>query len=521
MKRKRNAFTLVELLVVVLIVLITTVIALAYIVPAMEQSQVDAAARALQAALSGARDAAIRANAPRGIRLLPDPLLTDPSFANATLTMPAGNNVLAYNRIIPIEPAPDYTEGRVSIGPQIPVGYTDAVGFPTDYPDGRGGQYPFPDSSLTPAVLMIEQSPFLGGYIDAPSVGTFVPNPQTNWYWNVRVGDKIRINDSGPYYTIVGPCTVNPHHPSYLGQNAELFVNVGPPGTRPPLRRYYYRDRTAAQPSTSFFPEFLFLVNGIDDDKDGFVDEGFNGMDDNIVGGVVTPNGLVDEVASASGSEWETETWLGAAAALNTRDITGVSTYSPSGAWKGAHFGSPTIDKPYVIKRRPIPSPGNRETVIPGPIVIDATTGLPVVWKTDGTSTIQAQERSRLPIDPNNLTVDIMVNADGQIIPQTIYSSPAAFNEPFFHFWLTERTDVHPARGDGVFPQLPMSADSGYTGADALKGNRRLVTIFTKSGLVTTGLIENFDTTTNQANGGPLAPFIDAQRGVSDVKQSE
>src|SRR5262245_61925698 len=115
-RSSRKGFTLVEILVVVAIVLITSVVVLSQVLPALAESQVSESARILQAALSGARDAAIRANAPRGIRLLPDPILTTPTFATATATNLAGSATLAYSRIQQIELAPDYSEGLVSIG---------------------------------------------------------------------------------------------------------------------------------------------------------------------------------------------------------------------------------------------------------------------------------------------------------------------------------------------------------------------------------------------------------------------
>ena len=30
-----------------------------------------------------------------------------------------------------------------------------------------------------------------------------IANARTSWYWNVRVGDKIRIGESGAFYTVV------------------------------------------------------------------------------------------------------------------------------------------------------------------------------------------------------------------------------------------------------------------------------------------------------------------------------
>ena len=46
------------------------------------------------------------------------------------------------------------------------------------------------------------------------------------------MGDKIQINNAGPWYTVVGPMNM-----TGATGNPELFVNVGPPGTRSPMAR--------------------------------------------------------------------------------------------------------------------------------------------------------------------------------------------------------------------------------------------------------------------------------------------
>ena len=69
----RSGFTLMELLVVITIIIVVSVVALPTVILALSHREVSAAARIVQGAIVGARDAAIRDNSPAGIRLLPDP----------------------------------------------------------------------------------------------------------------------------------------------------------------------------------------------------------------------------------------------------------------------------------------------------------------------------------------------------------------------------------------------------------------------------------------------------------------
>jgi hypothetical protein len=433
-----------------------------------------------------------------------------------------------------IELAPDYSEGRVTIGPYLPAGL-GFTNFPPPYPGAGGGVYPYVDSSyanpltpgLPPQVLMIEESPYVGGFV--LSSATPQPNSPTNWYWNIRVGDKIRINDSGRYYTIVGPCTINPNNSATPGQNPELFVNNGPPGSLNPAkglgptlhRSYWFNSSVGWVVAQTHFPEFLFVVNGQDDGSpplsataagllaaaspDGYVDNGWNGFDDNLDAEIAAgASPTVDELA-----EWEIEQWIGAenvgSALLDNTSPLPPSASTPSVTWITSSKPSQIIhDVPYSIVRRPVPVEGSRETSLPGSVVIDATT-----WN------LPLPERSRLPVDPSSLTCDILINPNGQVVPQTIYSTPISFNEPFFHFWLTDRTDVASltpwdptTQSPPTQPALPMPQGTpNYTGTAFLKGNRKLVTLFTKSGYVSIDDIVNF-------NGTDVnAPFYDVQLG--------
>ena len=123
-------------------------------------------------------------------------------------------------------------------------------------PAASRGFYPFPNPNTTAGfapvdqVLMVVQAVYDRNFYVPPS-GPGIPNPPTNWFWNVRIGDKFRFDDSGRYYTVVGPMTI---------PNPENFVNDGPPG-------FSSLNEHLGPPTggVDLHPEFLFLVNGIDD----------------------------------------------------------------------------------------------------------------------------------------------------------------------------------------------------------------------------------------------------------------
>src|SRR5574338_1625852 len=110
----RRAFTLPELLVVLVIIsLVTAAVLGSGALRSYQHREVAEAGRLLQGAIVGARDRAIHTGRPAGIRLLPDPTLISRT--------PTGQidptKVLAYNRVVPIGPAPDYSEGLVTVRP--------------------------------------------------------------------------------------------------------------------------------------------------------------------------------------------------------------------------------------------------------------------------------------------------------------------------------------------------------------------------------------------------------------------
>jgi prepilin-type N-terminal cleavage/methylation domain-containing protein len=263
---RQRAFTLIELLVVITIILLISIVALPTIIGALSHRQVSEATRLLQASLAGARDAAIRDNAPSGIRLIPDPVF---SGINATTGLLDPTLPLAYNRWIPIQQAPSYTEGLVAAYPagQLPAAVANLI-----YPGPGTKAIPNPTYGQTTALMVYQE--FLGS--------NGLPNPPTTWMWNIRVGDRIQINNAGKWYTVIGPMVITPPN-----GNPEWFVNVGAPGTVSP-----YVD-AKGNPL-----DFLLLVNGLDDNVNGWTDEGWDGVDNDGKNGT-------DDIG-----EWlETEAW--------------------------------------------------------------------------------------------------------------------------------------------------------------------------------------------------------------------
>lgn len=275
MRRRANdrsgprGFTLIELLVVIVIILLVSIVALPTALNSMSHRQVSEAARLLQAQLAGARDAAIRDNRPSGMRFLPDPTLTR-YLPNGQLDP---NGPLAYNRMVPLAPAPSYSEGVITqwTGP-LPAAVASLAYTGPGTPANAN-----PTWGNTTALMAYELATTTTG-------GVTVPNSPTSWFWNIRIGDKLQFNNAGKWFTVVGPMVVPPGGITIGTQfyaNPEMFVNVGPPGTASP---------------TGY--DFLLLVNGLDDNKNGWVDEGWDGVDNDAKNGV-------DDIG-----EWvETEAW--------------------------------------------------------------------------------------------------------------------------------------------------------------------------------------------------------------------
>lgn len=334
-----RGFTLVELLVVLVIVALVAAVTLPVVATTWKSRRVDAAAQLIQGELTAAVARAQR-DGVAGIRLKADEAFAVVRRADGSVDPAAP---LAYSRVVPLTAPAAIRDGRVSIRDTFPAG------FPV-------------------GALIVEQE------VMRDEGGVRVLEEPTSWAWRVRLGDRLEL--LGRTYTVCGPvATANP----------DGFVNYPAGGTG--------LDRGEGE------AEWLMLVNGIDDDDDGSIDNGFNGRDENL-------DGVADDAM-----EWtETEVW---------------------------GLDAPVVGSPYIIRPRPVPAAGAAGVELAGAL-IDATG-----WDA------KPPTRSRLPVDRLSGVVDLVVHPDGRMEPASRYAPtvPAAggLARPFLHFWICNRESVDSA----------------------------------------------------------------------------
>ena len=480
----RRGFTLVELLVVVAIILLLAVSTLPVVVPSLTQQQINYGARFLHGELAQARDRAIRDNAPRGIRLLPDPQTT---VTDNPLTDPYTSS-----RIVAIGQAPDYADGMVYDlsavpfydiqNPNVPAPAYYYYENSTGSGDFRYSLAPLKDvpysygrlinSVLRRTWIVITEVKFNKGVLNNP----------TAWFWNIRQGERFQFQNTGRSYPIAGPMSVGNTLAS--STNPDRQINAGLPSVFQSLP-------VVGSPS-----EFLIVTDGRDNDNDGFIDEQFDGID-NDNDGVIDPgfnglddnsNGVVDEPLEMFFS--------------TSGNIFGE--YESDQALTSHNWTTGVVPLSYSITRRAVPLPDAREIALPRGVKIDLTgwnAGLRH-FPTGSMKTPFVPERSRLPVDPYTGYVDVLMNPSGEVVPLAANASAGPpVTLPFFHFWLAEDKDVQPAFDDATIQsnslmgQLPMprgttdDMGNGMTyppGLPALEGNQRMVSLNTKTGQVVT-----------------------------------
>jgi prepilin-type N-terminal cleavage/methylation domain-containing protein len=361
----RQGFTLVELLVVVTIILGVSAVVLPTVMHSYRERDSIAAAQIVQAAIVGARDAAVKSGTPAGIRFLPDPSIELVRLPNGQIDSSAP---LACNRFVPIETPGNYRAGTVST-------YPGEV-----YPPSVTGGLP---------CLVIEGQPGEWSQDPLTKVWSFLPIEPVSWNWNIRLGEKVSLG-VGKTYVVCGPMAV---------ANPEAFVNMGASGSVNPLVRTYTAPDGITTATSS--PEFLLLVNDSDDNGNGYINDGFDGIDNN-------QNVQIDDPG-----EWESEAWM----------------------------NGKLTNAPYWIFRRPATAGGPRTVALPSSIVLDLS-----AWQT-------TRDRTRAAVSPWAGTVDLVMRTDGQLVIDSPYGVPSSIgmNGSFVHLWLADRSDI-PVSGVGPLP---------------------------------------------------------------------
>ena len=500
-----SGLTLTELLVVIAIILLLSAATLPQAYVAFAEREVSEAASLVQANISLTRDRAAGTGQPQGIRFLPDPDLTDTSSGVA-------GGAVASNRMVALSTPPNYSEGMV-----IPiVEIYNAAPYRT-HPDGDirrlaiyGAKSEFVDSG--------------GGPIE-------LPLPPTSWYYNIRQGDTIRIGGAGNRFTIAGPMTIGPLvlPPGARPNNPERFINR--------TDRLGVNDETdLALPNNGIY-EVLYVVNGRDDNNNGYTDEQFDGIANNGFGPIDpmfngqddNGNGFIDDgreyllnfaeyerddpIIDAFGFARVNSLALASGEPLVrplTSDLT-ISSQTPA----DIPISDPRVLRhTYSISRRPSVAAGAREYALPTGAVIDLTTSVLGSYS----------ERSRLPVDPVTGMVELMIYPNGQVVPSTPYGFGGAMDStyPLYFFWIAAREDVHPPTDpdpsttqiEPIWPLLPLPSEAGGPGPLLLQGYRRLVTVSPTSGYASVSEIPEF---------GPYATGLDAaqQEARRNVPYSE
>jgi prepilin-type N-terminal cleavage/methylation domain-containing protein len=456
--RKRGGFTLTELLVVIAIVLIVSAATIPVALGVLGDQEISDAASTVQAAFTLSRDTAVKDVKPVGLRLLPDPMFNrDPS---AFL-----GGQMASNRLLALQVPNNYSEGSAIPATTPPVPVPQSVGLPVNV-----------------IRIGVTEKKF------TMVAGVPIPDPPTGWYDNIRQGDKIRFNDAGALYVVAGP------NQAFIAAgnviNPERYVNADLDPAQAGVQRSL---------PTNAYAEYLYLVNGRDDDGDGYTDESYDGIDNNN-DGIFDPgfNGIDDD--GANGIDDPAEMLFSRIGGVPRYDLYDATTglkiaeYEPE-TWIN-RLPMPVAVTPftsYSIARRPLPAAGSREISLPPSIVIDLTTS---------NLGYAFSERSRVPLDPATGYVDLLIYPNGQIVPSTPYGNFAAMADfPNYLLWLAEReeifepepyvVDTSPTAVNQCYLPMPRNTPN-YTLQRFLEGQRRIVVLSPNSGHAAVSVKEDF-----------------------------
>lgn len=223
---RQRGFTLIELLVVVALLLILITITVVSIDYGFNSERVRSGARQLQSALEGARDRAIFAREPRGLRLLVDP--AEPRMVTSMVYIGAANNwsegQIRLERM-------DFEEDVNGNGKLDPGEDTNSNGRLDGNGVADGPEVYIVRGDATCGWSTLKDRGFLGVYEDLNFNGVLDAGEDQNGNGLLDLDApriKIPADDDGLWYTVLS------HRLTATNQILQLVTPYRDPGTTPP-----------------------------------------------------------------------------------------------------------------------------------------------------------------------------------------------------------------------------------------------------------------------------------------------